>query len=69
MSSEAQARSAARTEAILVEMQLQELREARQLTPIEIAKTMLEALQEKMKKANVFVRRKVGHQTRSGLMA
>ena len=40
MSPEAQSRAAARAEAILVEMQLQELRKHRQMTQIEIAATM-----------------------------
>ena len=40
MSPEAQARSAARTEAMLVEMQLQDLRKARNLTQVTVAKTM-----------------------------
>lgn len=40
MSPEAQARSAARAEAMLVEMQLQELRKARNVTQVEVAKAM-----------------------------
>lgn len=40
MSPEAQARSAARAEAALVEMQLQELRKARNVTQVELAKAM-----------------------------
>lgn len=40
MSPEAQARSAARTEAMLLEMQLQDLRKARNLTQVTVAKTM-----------------------------
>ena len=40
MSPEAQARSAARTEAMLLEMQLQDLRKARNLTQVAVAKTM-----------------------------
>jgi transcriptional regulator with XRE-family HTH domain len=40
MSPEAQSRSAARAEAMLVEMQLQELRKARQVTQVEVAKAM-----------------------------
>ena len=40
MSPDAQARSAARTEAMLVEMQLQDLRKARNLTQVTVAKTM-----------------------------
>lgn len=40
MSPEAQARAAARAEAMLVEMQLQELRKARQVTQVEVAKAM-----------------------------
>ena len=38
MSPEAQARAAARAEAMLVEMQLQELRKARKVTQVEVAK-------------------------------
>jgi transcriptional regulator with XRE-family HTH domain len=37
MSPDAQSRAAARTEAILVEMQLQELRKSRQVTQVEVA--------------------------------
>ena len=37
---EAQARSAARAEAFLVEMQLQEIRKTRQVTQVEVAKSM-----------------------------
>jgi transcriptional regulator with XRE-family HTH domain len=40
MSPEAQSRSAARAEAMLVEMQLQELRKTRQVTQVEVAKAM-----------------------------
>lgn len=40
MSPEAQARAAARAEALLVEMQLQELRKSRQVTQVEVAKAM-----------------------------
>ena len=40
MSPEAQARAAARTEAMLVEMQLQALRMARKVTQLEVAKAM-----------------------------
>lgn len=40
MSPEAQARAAARAEAMLVEMQLQELRKARNVTQVEVAKAM-----------------------------
>ena len=40
MSPEAQARAAARAEAMLVEMQLQELRKARKVTQVEVAKAM-----------------------------
>jgi DNA-binding transcriptional regulator YiaG len=40
MSPEAQSHSAARAEAILVEMQLQELRKTRQVTQVELAKIM-----------------------------
>jgi len=40
MSPEAQARAAARVEAMLVEMQLQELRKARNVTQVEVAKAM-----------------------------
>jgi DNA-binding XRE family transcriptional regulator len=40
MSPEAQSRSAARAEAMLVEMQLQELRKTRQVTQVELAKVM-----------------------------
>ena len=40
MSPEAQSRAAARAEAMLVEMQLQELRKARQVTQAEVAKAM-----------------------------
>lgn len=40
MSPEAQARSAARAEAMLVQMQLQELRKNRQVTQVEVAKAM-----------------------------
>jgi len=40
MSPEAQARSAARAEAMLVEMQLQELRKARNVTQVEVARAM-----------------------------
>lgn len=40
MSPEAQARAAARAEAVLVEMQLQELRKARNVTQVEVAKAM-----------------------------
>jgi len=40
MSPEAQARAAARAEAMLVEMQLQELRKARNVTQVEVAKSM-----------------------------
>lgn len=40
MSPEAQSRAAARAEAMLVEMQLQELRKARQVTQVELAKAM-----------------------------
>jgi len=40
MSPEAQSRAAARAEATLVEMQLQELRKARQVTQVEVAKAM-----------------------------
>ncbi|MEW5786470.1 MAG: helix-turn-helix transcriptional regulator [Pseudomonadota bacterium] len=40
MSPEAQARAAARAEAMQVEMQLQELRKARNVTQVELAKAM-----------------------------
>jgi predicted transcriptional regulator len=40
MSPEAQSHSAARAEAMLVEMQLQELRKNRQVTQVELAKVM-----------------------------
>ncbi|MBI5784339.1 MAG: XRE family transcriptional regulator [Rhodocyclales bacterium] len=40
MSPDAQARAAARAEAMLLEMQLQELRKARQVTQVEVAKAM-----------------------------
>lgn len=40
MSPEAQARSAGRAEAMLLEMQLQELRKARNVTQVEVAKAM-----------------------------
>ena len=40
MSPEAQARAAARAEAMLVQMQLQELRKARKVTQVEVAKAM-----------------------------
>ena len=40
MSPEAQSRSAARAEAMLVEMQLQELRKTRRVTQVEVAKAM-----------------------------
>ena len=40
MSPEAQARSAARAEAMLVQMQLQELRRSRQVTQVEVASAM-----------------------------
>ena len=40
MSPEAHARSAARAEAMLVEMQLQELRKTRNVTQVEVAKAM-----------------------------
>lgn len=40
MSPEAQAQAAARAEAFLVEMQLQELRKARNITQVELAKAM-----------------------------
>jgi transcriptional regulator with XRE-family HTH domain len=40
MSPQAQARSAARAQAMLVEMQLQEVRKARNMTQIEIAKAL-----------------------------
>ena len=40
MSPEAQARSAARAEATLVEMQLQELRKSRDVTQVDLAKLM-----------------------------
>lgn len=40
MSPEAQARAAARAEAMLVQMQLQELRKARQVTQVEVARAM-----------------------------
>ena len=40
MSPEAQARSAARAEATLVEMQLQELRKSRDVTQVDLAKVM-----------------------------
>ena len=40
MSPQAQSRAAARAEAMLVEMQLQELRKARQVTQVEVAKAM-----------------------------
>ena len=40
MSPEAQAQAAARSEALLVEMQLQELRKTRKVTQMEVAKTM-----------------------------
>jgi transcriptional regulator with XRE-family HTH domain len=40
MSPDSQARAAARAEAILVEMQLQELRKSRDVTQVEVAKAM-----------------------------
>jgi transcriptional regulator with XRE-family HTH domain len=40
LSPDAQARAAARAEAMLLEMQLQELRKARQVTQVEVAKAM-----------------------------
>jgi transcriptional regulator with XRE-family HTH domain len=40
MSPEAQARAAARAEAMLLEMQLQELRRARHVTQVEVARAM-----------------------------
>ena len=40
MSPEAQSRAAARAEAMLVEMQLQQLRKARHVTQVEVAKAM-----------------------------
>ncbi len=40
MSPDAQSRAAARAEAMLVEMQLQELRKSRQVTQVEVAKSM-----------------------------
>lgn len=40
MSPEAQVRAAARAEAMLVEMQLQELRKTRKVTQVEVAKAM-----------------------------
>ena len=40
MSPEAQSRAAARAEAMLVEMQLQELRKTRNVTQVEVAKAM-----------------------------
>jgi len=40
MSPESQARAAARAEAMLLEMQLQELRKARSITQIEVARSM-----------------------------
>ncbi len=40
MSPDAQSRAAARAEAMLVEMQLQELRKSRQVTQVEVAKAM-----------------------------
>ncbi len=40
MSPEAQARAAARTEALLVQMQLQELRKARHVTQVDVARAM-----------------------------
>ena len=40
MPAESQARSAARAEAILVEMQLHEIRKARQITQVEVAQSM-----------------------------
>jgi len=40
MSPEAQARAAARAEAMLLEMQLQELRKARHVTQVEVARAM-----------------------------
>ena len=40
MSPEAQSRAAARAEAMLVEMQLQEMRKTRQVTQVEVAKAM-----------------------------
>lgn len=40
MSPKAQARAAARAEAMLVQMQLQELRKARKVTQVEVAKAM-----------------------------
>lgn len=40
MSPQAQSRAAARAEAVLVEMQLQELRKARQITQVEVAQAM-----------------------------
>jgi transcriptional regulator with XRE-family HTH domain len=40
MAPDAQARAAARAEAMLLEMQLQELRKARQVTQVDLAKAM-----------------------------
>jgi len=40
MAPDAQARAAARAEAMLLEMQLQELRKTRQVTQVEVAKAM-----------------------------
>lgn len=40
MSQEAQAQAAARAEALLVEMQLHELRKARKITQVDVAKAM-----------------------------
>ncbi|WP_216326041.1 helix-turn-helix domain-containing protein [Deinococcus aestuarii] len=40
MSPEAQTRTAARTEALLVELQLQELRQARGLTQVDVARNL-----------------------------
>ena len=40
MSPDSQARAAARAEAMLLEMQLQELRKARSITQIEVARSM-----------------------------
>ncbi|MEB2320089.1 MAG: helix-turn-helix transcriptional regulator [Pseudomonadota bacterium] len=40
MSPEAQARAAARAEAMLLEMQLQELRKSRKMTQVEVARAM-----------------------------
>jgi len=40
MPPEAQARAAARAEAMLVEMRIQELRKARKVTQVEVAKTL-----------------------------